>query len=184
VLVVVAAAAVAQEKKKEAEKSAEEQGAEFMMPGPEHAELKRLVGDWKAEVKSFMPDPNNPTTSEAKASFKMILGGRFVQQNFTGSFDGQEFEGIGISGYDRALKKYVGSWIDSMGTGIMHTEGTFDPKSRTITETGSSSSPMGTMKMKMLTKHIDDNKFHFTMFMIAPEGGEQKMMEITYTRKK
>lgn len=182
-LAVGAMAALAQEKK-EADAKAEQQWAEFMMPGPEHAELKRLVGEWATETKSFMADPNNPTVSHGKSTFKMMLGGRYVQQNFTGTFDGQEFEGIGISGYDRALKKYVGSWIDNMGTGIMHSEGTYDAKTHTLTETGSSSSPMGTMKMRMITKYVDNDKFLFTMYMTIPDAGEQKAMEITYTRKK
>ncbi len=183
-LALAAMVAIAQEKKKDEPKTEEQQFAEFMTPGPEHAELKRLVGEWSTEIKSFMADPNNPSKSHGKSTFKMILGGRYVQQSFTATFDGMEFEGMGISGYDRALKKYVGSWVDNMGTGILNSEGTYDAKTHTLTETGSSSSPMGTMKMRMVTKYVDDDKFLFTMFMTLPDAGEQKAMEITYTRKK
>ena len=69
-----------------------------------------------------------------------------------------------------------------MGTGIMHSEGEYDAPSQTLTEVGESTSPMGNVRMKMVSKDIDENKFVFTMFVTAPDGNEMKTMEITYTR--
>ena len=37
---------------------------------------------------------------------------------------GQPFSGVGIDGYDNLRKKYVTTWIDTMGTGIFSMEGT------------------------------------------------------------
>ncbi len=154
--------------------------AEYATPGPEHESFKHMVGKWKTEVKSY-ESPDGPQTTHGSATFKLLLGGRFVQQNFKGEFGGAKFEGVGITGYDNAQKKYVGVWMDSMGTGIMHTEGEFDPKTKTMTETGKSLSPIGMMTMKMVGKHADDGKFLFTIYTLTPEG-DQKLMEITYTR--
>ena len=33
------------------------------------------------------------------------------------------FKGTGIEGYDNGKKKFVGTWMDNMGTGIMMSEG-------------------------------------------------------------
>ncbi|MCO6455146.1 MAG: DUF1579 domain-containing protein [Pirellulaceae bacterium] len=153
----------------------------FAAPGKEHEQFKRLVGKWKTSVKSLHENPDEPSVTEGTATFRVLMGGRFMQQNFNGEFDGQKFQGIGITGFDNAKKKYVGTWIDSMGTGIMTTEGTYDPQTNSMVETGESSSPFGPMKMKMISKYLNDDKFTFTMFLVTPEG-EQKMMEITYTR--
>lgn len=170
----------AQDKKKPDPKELEKAFEAFAKPGKEHAQLRRLVGRWDCEIKNYYPDPTKPSTSKGSATFRALLGGRYVQQQMRSSFDGKPFQGIGLSGYDNALKKYVGAWIDDMGTGIMTTSGTYDVKTQTFTETGESSSPAGTMKFKMVSKYLTKDKFTFTMYMIAE--GEQKMMEITYTR--
>ncbi len=36
------------------------------------------------------------------------------------------FHGIGTEGYDNVRKKFMASWIDNMGTGILLMEGTYD----------------------------------------------------------
>jgi hypothetical protein len=156
----------------------------FMTPGPEHARFKSLVGEWTTESKEFTANPNEPTVTQGKATFNLVLGGRYLRQSFQGEFNGQRFTGLGFSGYDNAAKKYVGTWMDNFGTGILHTTGTYDEKTKTMTETGETSSPLGPMKMKMVTQDVSDDKFVFTMYMVLPDGTEQKNMEITYTRKK
>ena len=40
------------------------------------------------------------------------------------------------------------------------------------------------MKMKMVTKTIDDDHETFEMYMIGPDGKEMKGMTIEYTRRK
>lgn len=156
---------------------------EFAKPGPQHEEFKELVGQWKAEVKSFWENPKKPEVSTGTSTMKLILGGRYLQQQFRCEMGGQAFEGLGICAYDKAQKKYVSIWIDNMGTGIMHSEGKYDKATGTFTEIGESSSPMGKMKLKMVTKPVNKDKFIFTMRMVMPDGTETKGMEITYTRK-
>lgn len=154
----------------------------FATPGPAHEEFKELVGRWDCEVRTYMPDPANPQVSRGEARFELLLGGRFLRQEFECDMAGQKFHGMGISGYDNALEKYVGVWIDDMGTGIMHTSGTYDEASDTITETGEGSSPIGAINYRLVTKSASEESFVFTMFMTMPGAGEQKTMEITYTR--
>ena len=188
VLSVAGSRGVAAEKQKPAAEGPDQAAMEKMMeefakPGPEHAEFKDLVGNWKAEVKSFWEDPKKPQVSTGSATFSLLLGGRYLQQKFKCSMGGESFEGLGISAYDKAQKKYVSIWIDNMGTGIMRTEGKADKAAGTFTEFGEASSPMGKMKTKMVSKTISKDKFIFTMFMTLPGGTETKSMEITYTRQ-
>ena len=151
--------------------------------GKPHDQLKRLVGNWTTEMTSFFPDPENPSVSKGKASFKMILGGNFLQQDYFGQYGDQKYQGIGTSGYDTAKKKFVGTWKDSMNTGIMNVEGTYDAETHTLTEMGTMSTPQGEMKTKNVSKYIDNDHFTFTMYMITPDE-EQKVFSIAYKRVK
>lgn len=154
---------------------------QFITPGPQHEQFKRLAGSWTTSTKSWYPNPNEASTSKGKSRFTLLMGGRYLRQDFRNQFDGEPFQGMGILGYDNAKKKYVGIWIDNHGTGIMHSEGSYDKKTKTMTETGVSSSPIGDMKFKMVTEYKEDDKFVFTMYEVKSDG-ENKMMEITYTR--
>ncbi|MFQ5734566.1 MAG: DUF1579 domain-containing protein [Planctomycetaceae bacterium] len=165
--------------KAELEKQQKAQEA-FAKPGKPHRWLRRFVGRWKGDVTMYMA-PGKASKSTGRARFRMVMGGRYVQQFWRGEFVGKPFQGMGITGYDNAKKKYVSSWIDNFGTGIMRSEGSYDAETRTMTETGTSSSPQGDMKMKTITKFDDRNRFTLTMFVVTPQG-EQKIMEIKYTR--
>lgn len=95
---------------------------EFARPGEEHARLKQLVGDWAVHGK-FTGFDGKLEEGDSVASFTMILGDRYLRQEAVGSFLGTPFEGRGIIGYDKAVKKWVSVWLDTMGTGMMVAEG-------------------------------------------------------------
>lgn len=161
--------------------SVQVRGADAKPPSKAHAQMKRLVGNWLTEMKSFYPDPNKPQVTKGRARIRMILGGNFMEQRYAGVVDGKKYQGIATSGYDTAKKKYVGTWIDSLNTGIMVTEGTYDVKTQTLTETGEMSGPGGAVKVKNVTKYMTNDHFVFTMYMVTPQG-EQKAFSITYRR--
>jgi len=154
------------------------------MPGEGHAKLKGMEGNWDAAVKMYM-SPGAPTESKATATRKSIMDGRFIVEDYSGDFMGMPFKGMGIFGYDNMQKKYVSTWLDNMGTGIMNSTGTVDATGKIFTYTGDSADPMtGKMvKMTMVTTIIDDKKHTFVMNGPGPDGKDAKMMEITYTRK-
>jgi len=152
-------------------------------PGPQHAALKALAGSWKAVVKNF-PPAGEPVVTEGTAEDSLILGGRFIREEFHGTFMGQPFEGYGLTGYDNAKKQYVSAWVDSMDTMISTQTGSMDKAGKTLTFHGTYDDPMTHKKMpsKMITKIVDDNSHVFEMWNLV-EGKDHKEMEITYTRK-
>jgi hypothetical protein len=156
----------------------------YAQPGEAHERLQKMVGEWDVAVTAYEAGPDNPVESTAVAKMETMLEGRFLRQTFEGEFNGRKFTGVGISGYDNALKKYVGMWIDNFGTGIMHLTGEYDEETETLTETGKASTPLGEMQFKMVTKQPSDDSIEFTMYMSLPGVGEQKMMESKYTRRK
>jgi hypothetical protein len=172
VVLLSARLAVAQQEKKEEFQPAK--------PGPEHAELKKLEGTWDTVMKT--PDGKS---SKGVATYKMELGGLWLVSDFKGDFDGAPFQGKGLDTYDAGKKKYVSVWVDSMMTMPLVFEGTRDPATKISTSTCECTGPDGKpMKMRSVTKEIDDHHFTFEMYSPGPDGKEAKMMTIEYTRRK
>jgi hypothetical protein len=109
-----------------------------------------------------------------------------LQETYKGDFMGTTFEGVGTTGYDRFKKKFVFSWIDNMGTGIMNSEGDYDPKAKTFTYSYQFDCPfMGKdVKARDVVTILNENEHTFAMFRAMSKGGEFKMMEISYSRMK
>jgi Protein of unknown function (DUF1579) len=147
-------------------------------PGPEHEKLKKLFeGDWEATV-NIMGNEMKATTS-----YKMILGGFWLRESFTGEFGGMKFEGRGTTGYDPAKKKYIATWIDSASPSLIMLEGSFDQDDKVFTETGEGFGPDGKAgKLKTTYVFKDGNAIDYTMYRVA-DGKDQEIMKITYKRK-
>src|SRR5438105_2533167 len=185
--ILLSTALVAQQQK---EMSAEEKAAmEAMMkagkPGAEHKKLASMVGTWNTTVKMF-PQPGAPAQESTGISEnKWVLGGRWVQQQFSGTFMGMPFSGIGYTGYDNIKKQYVGTWMDNMSTAVMVSMGT-PTGDKTYEFNAMVDDPMTgkPMPMKETFTVADENHHMMEMWGPAPDGKMYKMMEISYSRKK
>ena len=154
-------------------------------PGPAHKALDSLVGDWSVDTRCWMAPDAPATVNKGTSKVSWILGGRFVQEDFNGEFMGKTFQGIGITGYDNMKKKYTGSWIDSMSTGMFISEGTADADGKVFTFQGKMDDPMTGQRnkpYKFVVHILDPNKHTFEMHDLTL-GEKSKTMEMTYTRK-
>ena len=157
-----------------------------MTPGEHHKHLEKMAGNFDYVIKSWMDPASAPIESKGKRVATMELGGRFLEEKYTGDFMGMPFEGIGTMGYDNISKKYVGTWIDNMTTGMMTMSGQCDEKTHTWTMQGDAMDPMTgkPWKSRNVTTMIDADNFKMEMYAPAPDGKEFKMMEITMKRTK
>lgn len=154
-------------------------GQEFPKPGPEHEELRKMEGTWDAVMDM------NGQKSKAKAVYKSICGGMWLESDFEGDLFGTKFTGHGLDGYDLNKKKYVSIWVDSMSSAPLRMEGDYDEAKKTLVMTGESVSPDGQpQNFKNVTEMKDDDHFTFKMYMVQPGGEEQLAFSIEYTRKK
>ena len=88
-LIAVAAAAQVDQKK------AMEAMMKAATPGDHHKALNPMVGTFDVKVK-FWPAPGAPAQeSTGKSVNEWVLGGRWVQQRFDGTFMSAPFNGIG-----------------------------------------------------------------------------------------
>lgn len=155
-------------------------------PGPQHEEMAKMVGTWIVEMTDYsMPGPDGqPSKHAGESTFEMILGGRYLAHRFEGTMGGKKFEGYGLSAYDNVKQKYVDIWLDNMGTGIYVSEGDKNDQGE-IVYTGKMTMPgAGEMTMKQVAKKIDEDTHSYSMYLVVPGGGEQKMIAMTYKRKK
>jgi hypothetical protein len=193
VMALTTSVAGAQEEAAAKKKGGKEQDPQAMMaayekaaePAPEHKHLAKMVGKWTLSMKSWMDPKAPPMESTGTAETKAMLGDRFFQTTVTSNFMGKTFNGLGISGYDKAKKKFVGTWMDSMGTGMMRSEGTADAAGNVMTTQMVGTDPLTgkETKMKLVGKWDGADKM-VEEFFEKKGGKEVKTMEITYTRAK
>jgi len=157
-----------------------------------HKLLADLAGTWSYTVKMMAPG-ETPSTSTGTLTRKPVMNGRFFVGDYSGTMkmpggDGKmkdfTFKGMSLEGYDNVKQKFVSSWVDNMGTGIMDSEGSYDPATKTFTYNGEVE-PVPGMKMPVreLIKVTDKN--HHTFEWYENRGGQEvKTLEIDYTRKK
>jgi hypothetical protein len=160
-----------------------------------HRLLADLAGTWSYTVKMWMnPDPSaKPEEYKGTAVRKPMMDGRYFVLDVSGKMqmpgpDGKKkdmtFKGMSLEGYDNVKQKFVSSWIDNMGTGIMMSEGTYDPATKTFTYNAEGEFIPGMkQKIREVIKIVD--KDHHTFEWYEDRGGQEaKTMEIQYTRKK
>jgi hypothetical protein len=121
------------------------------------------------------------------SEIRWIFGNRFLQGTTKGEWMGQPFEGMATIGYDNMKKKYVSSWVDNSGTGIMMAEGTYDAATKTYTYTGEGPDIMSGkyLPVKSTEKMTDADTWVSEMWATDSKTGKMfKSMEIKSTRAK
>jgi hypothetical protein len=146
-------------------------------PGPEHELLKKFQGTWTGKVKLGEEESTSTMT------YKMGLGGLWLLSTYEGSMFGQKFEGRGMDTFDAKKGKYVSVWADSITTQPMVIEGTYDKAKKILTMKGDAPGP-DDKPFKMVTEFLSDDHHLWTMYVINPDGKEEKVMTVDYTRKK
>jgi len=154
-------------------------------PGPEHAVLEMDEGTWDAVVE-VTPGPGAaPMTSKGVEVNKMGCSGLCLISDFTGDMAGTPFMGHGVTTWDPAKKKYVGSWTDSMSTGLALAESTYDAAAKKWEGWMQGPDMTGKVVKSRATGEMPNpNTRIFTMYGTGPDGKEMQTMKITYTRRK
>ena len=145
-------------------------------PGPEHEVLKKMVGDWTLTM-NF-----GGMESKGTVVYKMDLGGLWLSSTLESELFGAKYSGRGMDSYDPTRKKYVGVWIDSMGTSPLLMEGTYDKEKKTLTMTGDGPGMDGKPTThKTVSTMPDDDTINFSMYS---GDAKEPAFTIVYKRKK
>ena len=128
-----------------------------------------------------------PVKSECVSTITPMMDGRFVKCEIKGDMPGMgPFEGFGIYGFDNVSQKFVSSWIDNQGTGMMTGTGELSDDGKVMTWKFDFNCPL-TKKasvMREVETVTGPNTKRFEMFGPDPKTGkEMKMMTIDFTKK-
>jgi hypothetical protein len=93
-------------------------------PGEAHRKLEAIVGTFNTKVKIWMDPAKPPVESTGTTQNSWVLGNRYVEMKYEGTFMGQPYSAIGYQGYDNVRKKYIGAWMENTQTRIMNSSGT------------------------------------------------------------
>jgi hypothetical protein len=156
-------------------------------PNERHKQLlAEFEGTWDAKMTAWMDPSAPPMVESGKSVNSAMFGGRQLRMDYTGTFMGQPFEGLGYTGYNNVTGKYFSTWSDNMSTGLFVAEGDYDPAAKVYTYRAQMPDPMkaGTMiPVRETMRFADKDHALFEMYETR-EGKEMKTMQIEYTRAK
>lgn len=157
------------------------------MVGPQHKALEVFAGDWNCVCEAVMMPGTPAMKSTGTNQSKSIFGGRYITSAYKGKMGEEDFEGMGILGYDNIKKKYFNTWIDGCGTGIHVSWGTADASGKKYTFNTTQDCPMTGKPMPVKTVYTIKNNstINFEYWTEDPDaaGKMYKCLDITYTRK-
>jgi hypothetical protein len=157
--------------------------AEVAGPGPEHARLAALAGEWSVET--ALPGPGGrEMLAPAQAVNRMIMGDRFLAMEVKGTAQGTPFESLTILGFDRGPGEYTAVGYDTFGTFYVTAAGGWDTKAQSIVMKGSYNDAV--------TGHAHEYEFllaiesadRFTWTVVFLEGGRRTVAaRMSYRRR-
>ena len=154
-----------------------------MTPSAGHARLMPMVGTWRAKT-TFTMAPGAPDQVHSGTSVhRMVLGGRYLEQIYKGMAMGMPLEGIGYTGYDNVQKCYIGTWIDTFGTGLMSSVGVGRPTDEKLDFVAVGIEPNGKKKVfDTSLRIVNHGKHSYEMWTKGPNGKSYRVMLVEYER--
>ncbi len=154
-------------------------------PGAMHALLGTLEGTWDVRAEFDLGDGRGTDVVTGTMVNTWTLGRRWLQQSYAGASPALgRFDGQGTLGFDNALGRFVGSWVDSLSTTMMHTTGTYDGATMGITLAGPFAGPENsTFTQRQVLNVISPSRYTVTMFLITPQGREVRTGQAEYRRR-
>jgi hypothetical protein len=153
-------------------------------PGAEHEHLAASAGQWKVDATMWMDPKAPPMESQGVASRRMIMGGRYLIEEYKSEFMGMPFEGMLLQGYDNLKQEHWGIWVDNMSTWPSISTGRRDANGA-LTYTGlmHDISTPGGRPYKHVVREKNADETQFDMYDSTPDGTEFKVMGMTYRRE-
>jgi len=169
-------------------KATEDEGedlAELTVPGEPHELLEGTVGEWDLTILVWSAPDTEPAESSGTASARWILGERFVETTYEGEVMGRPFEALKIEGFEKATEEYVTTWRDNLGTYTMIFRGRCGGTCETRTMTAEFLDPVSSAQLtiKGVTTLTEEEGYSYESFIVTPDGGEFKNMELVAERR-
>ncbi len=156
-------------------------------PGKMHEHLRQGAGVWHGKSTMWMVPGAEPVESECVSTVSPIFDGRYTKCEIEGEMPGMgPFKGFGLYGFDNVSQKFVSTWIDNQGTGMMNGEGTLSEDGKVLSWDFTYNCPLTkkATRMREIETITGPDTKTLEMFGKDPKTGkEYKMMTIDFTKK-
>lgn len=162
------------------------------MPGPEHAWLEPLVGEWSVEMLVYPGGGAAPIVStDLRASRRWTLGGRYLREELRGTFGGNPSERDAVLGYNRLDGRFELVTTDTFEPGQMIYFGRGGKTAQRFslygesTEAGMGAEPTGRRRDLRFEIDIRDRNTNVQRIFVRYPGGEEFLfVEQRFTRRR
>jgi len=142
-----------------------------------------LIGEWQGTKQLYFEPPPAPAISSASSlSARSVAGGRFLQFDYSWTYECEQQTGLLLVGYDEDNAASA-AWVDSFhaSSKILFCTGT--AASGTVDVRGSYPAPPGPdWGWRIQIRSTSAREFQIVMHNISPEGQEDLAVQIDSTR--
>ncbi|MGQ0612652.1 MAG: DUF1579 domain-containing protein [Planctomycetaceae bacterium] len=161
---------------------------ESCTPGEPHQWLAQFVGTWDTTMKVTMGGPGTAAMeSKGTAQTRWLVEGKWLSMESSSVMMKMPSKHFGTLGYDNFKRKFVQSYVDSMGTALYTSEGLRDRTGTVLTLYGAMDEPMTgehDKPVKYVMRVLDNDRLVYEIHDLAIGEPNTMVVEITYTRKK
>ena len=154
-------------------------------PRPEHAWLRRMVGDWTYESEAIM-GPDQPPMKSTGTETVRAIGDVWVVGEGRGEMPGGGAATMMITlGFDAQKERFVGTFIGSMMTNLWVYDGGLDASERVLTleaDGPSFTDPGVTAKYRDVVELVSDDHRVLRSFALGGDGEWLEFMTAHYRR--
>lgn len=155
----------------------------YYMPGEHHKLLEVFVGSWDATVE--MAGPEGAMTMQGSMEARLVMGGRYLQQDFKADMMGMPFEGMSLMGYDGLGKVFESIWIDNSTTDLTTSTGFAAPDGVNFTMLSEEvdQATMTKREVEQRTRVVSRDEIVYEHWSVGADGTQTKTLTVTYKRK-
>jgi hypothetical protein len=149
------------------------------------AMLQVYIGQWEGMTRTWFEPDNLADESPWQGRIYPILGDRYIQYDYTGSLQGEPFEGKAIIGYNAMMNQFEMAWIDSFhqSTGIMYCKGHRTSVGFTLWGNYRIAADSADWGWRTDFNLLDAKHLTIRAYNITPDGTESLGVETIYTRR-
>lgn len=156
-------------------------------PGPAHARLKELLGDYELVHRMQMAPGAPPMESKGSMQISWLVEGKWLVSKTSFEMFGRKVDATAILGYDNFKERFVWCTVDSLTTALNTASGLFDQAGNNLTLWGTIDEP-GTPEQDKTVKYVyrgfGQDKLTFEVHDMMIGEPNTKVVEFEATRRK
>jgi hypothetical protein len=153
-------------------------------PGPEHARLTAMCGNWDVEM-TFWFQPGRPgIPSKGTSIIRPLFDGTFIEEKIDATLNGAPVTTIAWTGYNTDSKKYEATRIASTNTARIAETGVFDEKTGQFELKAEFPLAGDTWHQRTVIQQQSADAMTAASYLSFGAVPEWKAVEIKYTRRK